>query len=311
MPLTIGRTAGGKFVMQDGKFVNCACCGTHSSDCNPSRVPTDLPLVVTFLCVQFTVTISFGPFGPGGTDGWAYTGADIDLCDGFRFRALNLWCSGGAWQVAFVYTIRNSLGVYIQFQAETGAGVTATVVVSTNPICLTATLPGAELDCGSGTIYLAIGSGCNVVPPCCNDSGLSSTATLTYTIAGMAAATLNLSRLNNHPRYFGFADCDVGDGHTVVRVAYDSECSCADGWTIGFLVGVYIDTVLTRYNRWVLGPFLIGSVSANFAASCSPYHLHFEGASNDASGGTSQICGGKTYNFPAGGINAVLDVVTP
>ena len=319
------NTSGYIIVDGSGHAVDCAVCPCgHTVDCNPSPIPTDLPLVFTWNCTQFSVTVSFGPFGPGGTDGWAYTGADIDVYDGLRFRAFSLWCAGGSWVGEFVYTQRNAGGTYIQQSVQTGAGLSSATIVSTNPLCLFFTGSASVIDGGSFDYYFAVGPGCSVIPLCCDWSGSPSTATVSFNInSGAVVGSFSIPKVSS-TSYSGFgADCDLGDGHNVIRFSAAFSCALFNPceWLCSMTIRQETDGVATRVVQWTTGLIKAGKIGRvatgsgfnNFAINCSPTHLHYEGVNNGINtSGASVTCGGKTYPFGANGtVNCVWDIVTP
>src|SRR6185436_5537796 len=190
--------------------IDCAdCpCGDVSTPCNPTTVPRELTLTLTFLCNQISVTLTYDPTVVGGQPGWTYGGAgDITICGVLAFRDFTLWCVGSTWNAELVYV---ESGVQ-QSATSPGGGLSSVTSVSTNPLCVTLSGAGFSFSgCGSGSFLLAIGPGCSVYPPCPTWASMPSTATLTYTVGSMAQETMNLTKSGN--TYVGSKSYDVGDG---------------------------------------------------------------------------------------------------
>jgi len=174
---------------------------------------------------------------------------------------------------------------------------------------------GALVIDGSGNLVLCDHCPCpggTPIPPCCSSGSLPATATATYTINALAPKTFNLTKTGSN--YSNEAQiCDVGDGHTTVRLDIESLCS-GSTWALVVTYAIYVDGFLGNYVTWSR-TFTVGTSPTDFTVSCSPYHLHFEGTNtsgNDADGATV-TCGGVVYPFTssAGVINLVLDIVTP
>ncbi len=321
--MTIWRNVSGNIIVDgSGIPIDCAVCpcDSASTPCNPTPVPRTLTLVVTYKCVQFSVTLHYDPTVIAGQPGWTYIGPggpnDIAICGVIKFRDFSLACAGGTWTVEFAYL--DDSGIQ-QVAATGGAGLTSVVVVSTSPLCVTTTGPGfAFSSCGgvAGTFYFAAGAGCVVVPTCCNWGSLSSTATATYTLGALSPATRNLSSNGIGYGDSGFS-CTVGDG-TVITLSFDVACDGSSDctWAIAMTmqhIQLSPFTILKTIS-WDLSNIIPGTVRSDGTAfNCSPFHAHMSILNTSGPGSSSTVtCGGKAYPFgPAGTITGTLDIVTP
>lgn len=291
----------------------CCCDGDGvSTPCNPTPVPRELNFVLTFGCNRVEVTLIYSATAAG----WEYSGSDIDICDGYRLRYFILQCIAGSWSGQWVYTERNGADEYIQ-QVD---NLSPIIVVSTSPLCLTIDAGSKTVSfsetCGTHNLYFAIGS-CDVVPPCCDWGSLSSTATATYTIGALAAATRNLT-----PAVAGYADttfqCNVGDG-TVILIFMAVGCDCDTpnpSWDMNLTYGHYnlSPFFLIKVMQWDVANVRPGTIMPDGVDfNCSPFHAHLEILNTDGPASASTVtCGGRAYPFgPAGTVPAILDMVTP
>lgn len=138
-----------------------------------------------------------------------------------------------------------------------------------------------------------------VLPPCCNALILPATATGTYTINALAPKTVAMARLGSGYYNPTALLCDLGDGHTQILLDVAVQCGGGSRWNFAFTYAVYVDGILSNFVLWQPPAYTAGSVYPDFAASCSPLHIHYEGTNtsgNDADGATL-TCGGVTYPF--------------
>ncbi len=171
---------------------------------------------------------------------------------------------------------------------------------------------------------------------CCDVDDLPETATLTYQINELAPVSITLTKLGNG--YASYEDfCEVGDGVTIIGVAFNLNCFEDSYWVLEFNYTVYIkinefEYVLANYASWSYQYFWevnadvrseLGSVvgtSPNGTTwlgsgtiSCLPcFGLTFEGVNTDGQDGWSdnpQVCSGETFPFgPAGTVNLQLAI---
>lgn len=307
---------GGSIVVDgSGNPVDCAVCpctGDVSTPCNPSPVPRDLTLVLTFLCNQISVTLTYDPTVHAGQPAWTYGSAnpDIHICGELDFADFSIWCDGGTWNAQLDYKQNG----FLQSATSPGGGLSSVTAVSTSPLCLTMTGPNFTFSgCGTGDFYFAIGPGCSVYPECPVWASMPSTATLTYTVGSMAQETMNLTKSGNS--YIGSKSCDVGDGHNVIFQQWTIQCTgvpCL--WAAVFDQFILLDgATVTSSATWGTGNHGVGTIQdPTFPVSTSPFHVHLAQNSDagSTSGGATKVCGGKTYPFGTG-ISGTFDVVTP
>lgn len=296
--------------------IECDCC-SHATPCNGSVVPALLRFTISYIDdglsgykYSIHVTLRWSPTAcsSGLSPGWQYTGGDVDICPGFKLRAVNLCCISGSWALEVV--VVNS-GIQDDMQNPSFfANLTAG---SASPLHLTTRSNGQySTPCGFDFVDIDIADP-STLPPCCGSVDESATATLSWSYGG-ETGTVNLTRPFSGNTFTGTSQCSIGATGRLVNVHFEITCN-GNNWTWKFNVAhIQSGTPATilSFAEWTHADNT-GNIPATWALSCDPLHFHFQGGntSGSAAGGASQACGGKTYQFAASGLTAILDAVTP